>query len=121
MISAVSSGYGIQVVGGYGSLPYIAPNSTNPVTGMIRINGSNLEAFTGTRWLGLTEAAAHVELDDKVVEIIKWAERKMVEESRIKELAARYVPVADLKNSIDDLQAKLEMMMILVQDSEHQV
>lgn len=109
MISAVSSGYGVHVVGGYNSLPYISSNITNPLTGMVRINGTNLEAFNGSGWSTITQAAAHVELSSDVVAILKWAEERMKEEARLQELAEQYPAVKDLKE-------KLDLVIALVKD-----
>ena len=109
MISSIIGGHGMHVAGGWSGLPYIAHNPTNPMTGMVRVNGSNLEAFTGSSWMIISQNTVQIELDAEITEIVKWAERKMIEEERLEKLAAQVPAVADLKS-------KLDMMIALTKD-----
>jgi hypothetical protein len=64
---------GVSVSGGDTSLPYIGPNANNPMTGMLRINNTNVEAFNGTSWQQVSTSYATVTLDQDILDIIQWA------------------------------------------------
>ena len=73
MIKGLMGTTGVTVSGGNTSLPYISPNANNPMTGMIRINNTDLEVFNGTAWQSLPSSYATVSLDQDVLDIIQWA------------------------------------------------
>jgi len=64
---------GVTVSGGDTSLPYINPNLSNPIQGMLRINNTNVEVFNGTSWQTLPSSYATVTLDQDIQDIIQWA------------------------------------------------
>jgi len=64
---------GVTVSGGNTSLPYINQNPSNPIQGMIRINGTDLEVFNGSNWQQLPSSYATVSLDQDVLDIVQWA------------------------------------------------
>jgi hypothetical protein len=73
MIKGLMGQTGITVSGGNTSLPYVAPNSSNPMTGMLRINMTELEVFNGTNWQQVSTSYATVALDQEVLDVIQWA------------------------------------------------
>jgi len=73
MIKGLQGTIGVTVNGGMNSLPYIAPNSNNPVQGMIRINNTDLEVFNGTGWQSLPSSYATVSLDQETQDLLLWA------------------------------------------------
>lgn len=107
MIQGLSAGYGIHVNNGYHSSPWV--DQTRFDAGRLRMIGSTMEVYTGSSWVPVTNGTTHVELDAEIVEILQWAQRKMVEEERLEKLAAQVPAVADLKS-------KLDMMIALTKD-----
>jgi len=73
MIKGLMGTTGVTVSGGNTSLPYIGSNMANPIQGMIRINGTDLEVFNGTAWQSLPSSYATVSLDQDVLDIVQWA------------------------------------------------
>jgi len=73
MIKGLMGTCGVTVSGGDTSLPYIGPNANNPMTGMLRINNTNVEAFNGTSWQQVSTSYATVTLDQDILDIIQWA------------------------------------------------
>ena len=73
MIKGLQGITGITVSGGNTALPYVAPNTSNPMTGMLRINMTELEVFNGTSWQMVSSSYATVGLDQEVLDIIQWA------------------------------------------------
>ena len=73
MIKGLMGTCGVTVSGGNTSLPYVSPNANNPVTGMIRINNTELEVFNGTSWQQISSSYATVSLDQEILDVIQWA------------------------------------------------
>jgi hypothetical protein len=73
MIKGLMGTTGVTVAGGNTSLPYVAPNSSNPMTGMVRVNMNDLEVFNGSNWQQLPSSYATVSLDQDVLDIVQWA------------------------------------------------
>jgi hypothetical protein len=73
MIKGLMGTTGVTVSGGNTSLPYVGPNSSNPMTGMIRLNMTELEVFNGSNWQQLSSSYATVSLDHDVLDVIQWA------------------------------------------------
>ena len=73
MIKGLMGTTGVTVSGGNTSLPYINQNPSNPIQGMIRINGTDLEVFNGSNWQQLPSSYATVSLDQDVLDIVQWA------------------------------------------------
>ena len=64
---------GVTVSAGNTALPYVGPNVNNPMTGMIRINNTELEVFNGTSWQMISSSYATVSLDQEILDVIQWA------------------------------------------------
>jgi len=64
---------GVSVSAGNTALPYVGPNVNNPMTGMIRINNTELEVFNGTSWQQISSSYATVSLDQEILDVIQWA------------------------------------------------
>ena len=76
MIKGLMGTTGVTVAGGNTSLPYIGPNSSNPLTGMIRVHNTEIEVFNGSNWQMLPSSYATVSLDQDVLDIIQWARKQ---------------------------------------------
>ena len=64
---------GVTVSAGNTALPYVGPNASNPMTGMLRINNTNMEVFNGSSWQQLSTSYATVSLDQEILDVIQWA------------------------------------------------
>ena len=73
MIKGLQGITGVTVGAGNTSLPYVSPNPNNPMTGMIRINNTELEVFNGSNWQMISTSYATVGLDQEVLDVIQWA------------------------------------------------
>ena len=73
MIKGLMGTCGVTVSAGNTSLPYVGPNVSNPMTGMIRINNTDMEVFNGSSWQQLSTSYATVSLDQDILDIIQWA------------------------------------------------
>ena len=84
MIGGLIGNGSVIVTNGNSSLPYISVSydEKNPIMGMVRVNGSNLEAFNGTSWIAFTHSFATVGLSGSAESAINWA---MTEQRRAME------------------------------------
>ena len=73
MIKGLMGTCGVTVSAGNTALPYVGPNANNPMTGMIRINNTELEVFNGTSWQQISSSYATVSLDQEILDVIQWA------------------------------------------------
>jgi len=73
MIKGLMGTCGVTVSAGNTSLPYVGPNTSNPMTGMIRINNTEMEVFNGSNWQQLSTSYATVSLDQEILDVIQWA------------------------------------------------
>jgi hypothetical protein len=73
MIKGLTGTYGVTVSAGNTSLPYVGPNPSNPLTGMLRINNTDMEVFNGTNWQQVSTSYATVSLDQDTQDLLQWA------------------------------------------------
>jgi hypothetical protein len=85
MIKGLQGSAHVVVTGGNTSVPYVNSNVNNPVQGMMRINGTDLQVFDGNSWLSMSTSYATVALSPTTQEAIDWVKRKMQEEKDLHE------------------------------------
>ena len=74
MIKGLMGSQGVVVSGGNTSLPYIPMNNENPIQGMLRVHGTDIQVFNGSGWTQLATSYATVELDGNTQSLLKWVE-----------------------------------------------
>lgn len=118
MIKGLQGVTGITVGGGNTALPYVGPNSSNPMTGMVRINGTEMEVFNGGSWQALSTSYATVGLDKDVLDIVQWARKKRDEEDAWYKLATTNEAVRIALEQLEQARERLELTAILARDYE---
>ena len=117
MIKGVNTG----VSGGYlninsnGYTPYVSPNANNPLTGVIRINGSNTEVFDGSTWISFG-SYADVNLSSTAIEALDWCQRQMIADRKLHELAGKNVTVADALIKYEEAREQLNVVLALTKE-----
>lgn len=76
MIKGLMGNQGVVVSGGNTSVPYVNQNSSNPMQGMIRIWGSDMQVFDGTAWINMATSYATVSLDAEAQSLLEWARKQ---------------------------------------------
>ena len=115
MIKSISStGRYLRVSGGEGGT-YINNFSGAQGVGNIRFNTVNqrIEIWDGNNWKELAMSFATVGLDPEAVELLDWARDKRQQDERLKKLAKQHP-------GIQDLQQKLDIMIALVDQDQHE-
>lgn len=111
MIRNLTAGPGIHIANNSFSAPYVNMNA--PSAGMMRYNGSNLEVYDGSSWLTLSSSYPQIELDSYVKDAVTWAQKKIAEEQRLKDLAAQHTTVADAVAARDRAEEALRIAVAL--------
>ena len=83
MIKSLASGVGVKVSGGDSSFPYVPMNHENPIQGMIRVWGSDLQVFNGSSWITIPYSQASVTLDEYTLGLLDWVRMKKIEEEAL--------------------------------------
>jgi hypothetical protein len=73
MIKGLMGTCGVTVSAGNTTVPYINQNVSNPMQGMIRVWGSDMQVFDGSSWMTMSTSYATVTLDQDILDIIQWA------------------------------------------------
>ena len=73
MIKGLMGTTGITVAGGNTSMPYVNQNPNNPIQGMLRLWGNDMQVFDGSMWMNLSTSYATVSLDQETQDLLQWA------------------------------------------------
>jgi hypothetical protein len=73
MITGLLNGPGLTVSGSGSGLPYVSMNHTNPIQGMLRLSGSDMQTFDGHNWISISTSYATVSLDQDTQDLLQWA------------------------------------------------
>ena len=115
--TVISSGSHIYAAGG-SSLPYISPNPNNPIQGMLRVNGSDMEVFDGNSWMKLYLSDANIGLNNSANEAIDWAIKRMEQEKEWEELAATNHAVKIALDNLNKAREQLDITAKLAREYE---
>jgi hypothetical protein len=113
MIKGLQGSAHVVVNGGNTTMPYVSQNANNPIQGMIRISGSDMQVFDGSTWMTLSTSYATVALSPTIEEVIDWAKRKMQEE---KDLHDRMKQHPGLKDAFDTFRI---MDILTLEEKKH--
>jgi hypothetical protein len=107
----------INVAGGNPASTYIAHGS-GPGVGNMRYNpnSQNIEVFDGNLWVILQTMGAYISLDGQAISILKWAEKKMLEEAERNKLAETNPAIKDLMNQIQQKEEQINIVQTLLKE-----
>jgi hypothetical protein len=118
MIKGLTGTCGVTVSGGNTALPYVNQNPNNPMQGMLRINMSELEVFTGSNWQQVPSSYATVSMDQDVLDIVQWARKKRDEEMVWKSLANDNKAVKIALDNLEQARQQLDITAKLAREYE---
>lgn len=99
-----------------GTQPYIA--NTHHGDGDVRYSSNNgspgLDICVNGQWQKWYGSTATLTLSSQAEAILVWAESKMLEEQRIKDLAKTNLTVADAANALKKAEEQLRVVMAMV-------
>jgi hypothetical protein len=118
MIKGLTGTCGVTVSGGNTSLPYVNPNVSNPMTGILRIQNTDIEVFNGNVWQQLSSSYGTVSLDQDVLDIVQWARKKRDEELAWKNLANDNKAVKIALDNLEQARQQLDITVKLAREYE---
>ena len=121
-------GSGVVVSGGNNSLQYVNQNTSNPMQGMVRVWGTDLQVFDGSMWQNIQSSYATIDLTPEIQTLLDWARKKRAEEQEIEILATDHPAVRIAKENLNKVKAEiaqaeqqLKATVILSKDYENNV
>jgi hypothetical protein len=112
MIKGLAGSGSVVVSSGNSSVPYISQNPSNPMQGMVRVNGLDMQVFDGNGWVNISSSYATVELTPEVESLLNWARQKQAEDAKLKAMLDK---VPALKKA----QENLDLIWNLVKDEQY--
>jgi AAA+ superfamily predicted ATPase len=55
-------------------------NNENPIQGMMRVWGTDIQVFNGSSWTDINASYATITLDTNSLDLLNWAKKKKMEE-----------------------------------------
>jgi len=102
------------VSGGNTSVPYVNQNINNPIQGMIRISGTDMQVFDGTTWMTMNTSYASVGLSPDAEALLDWAKKKRSEEIELEALAEANPTIRDLLDTIKQKEEQITIVRTLI-------
>jgi hypothetical protein len=96
------------VQSGNATMPYVNPNANNPMTGMLRINGTDVEVFNGSSWMLVNSSYASMGLSLEAEELLDWAKAKRAEEQQLDELCKKYPGLGKARDNYETFKRLVE-------------
>ena len=109
---------GVTVSAGNTALPYVGPNPSNPMTGILRIHNSDIEVFNGSHWQQISSSYATVSIDQDVLDIVQWARKKRDEEMTWTSLANNNKAVKIALDNLEYARQQLDITAKLAREYE---
>ena len=113
MINNIMPGPGINIIGSGTGTPWIDMN--RPSAGLIRFN-NGFEVYNGSDWIRMDGAYPTIELDLGAQAAIRWANEKIAEEKRLKELAETNPALKDAIDALHRAEEQVKIVAALVQE-----
>ena len=106
MIMNLQAGAHVTIGGNGTIMPYINPNSNNPMIGMLRVHNGSVQVFDGQNWSTWGPSYPTVGLDADTCELLIWCKQQRESQARLEALMKKHP-------GLKDLHDKFEIMRIL--------
>jgi hypothetical protein len=119
MIKGIMGGQGIVVSGGTTSVPYVnmttGGNMSNPMQGMIRISGSDMQVFDGNTWVNMSSSYATVELNGETQSLLQWAREQRDKQYKRETLMKNNPALKKAMEAIERAEANFDLLAKFVE------
>lgn len=90
--------------------PYIVDDANDPSNGAVRYRGNHLEVYDSMnkRWVMHMGSSVVLTLSPRIESVVIWAEQKMEEEQRERELCEKYPALQIAKNNYETVKALVQ-------------
>ena len=110
MIKGLTGTRGISVSAGNTSVPYVNQNTNNPITGMIRVWGSDMQVFDGSSWMNMSASYATVGLDDDTQSLLEWARKERTRQIDRERKAEEHPALKHALEAIERAEANFDLL-----------
>jgi uncharacterized spore protein YtfJ len=119
MIDYLVGGEFMDVTSNKGAIPYI--KTSNTINGMVAFDGSNqtMKVYDGNGWQTIGGGGGNINLSPNAITILKWAEKKMLEEAERNKLAETNPAIKDLISHIKQKEEQINMIKTLLNSPGH--
>jgi hypothetical protein len=100
------------------SLPYVSTNSNNPIQGMIRVQGYNIQVFDGSNWINMSQEISSVGLSPEAESLLDWARKRRDEEMDWESLAEKNQAVKIALEKVEEAKRQLDITAKLAREYE---
>lgn len=126
MIKGIMGGQGVVVSGGNTSLPYVNMSNSyngngNPMQGMMRINGTDIQVFDGSTWMNLSSSYATVELNGDTQSILQWAREQRDKQAKREQLIKENPALQKAMDAIERAEANFDILAKFVENDISEV
>lgn len=111
MITSINSSSKFIITSSFGSSgPYLSDNNNDPSHGVVRYRQNRFEIYDGfaRTWIPHYGESVQLSLDARVNVVLDWAEKKMSEEAREKELLEKHPALQKAKENYDIIRKLVE-------------
>ena len=119
MIKGLMGNQGVIVSGGNTSVPYVNQNNSNPMQGMIRVYGSDMQVFDGSNWQILSTSYATVSLDAETQDLLQWAKAQRTMAMNRLTLAQNNPALLKALEAVKRAEDNFEILAKFVEHDEH--
>jgi hypothetical protein len=116
MIKGILGGPGVIASGGSMNYPYIPMNANNPIQGMLRINGQDMQTFDGSGWITLGASYANISLDSDSLDLLQWARTQRQLEMNRKTLIENNPALQKAHEAIKRAEANFDILSKFVEN-----
>ena len=118
MIDYVIGGEYLTVTSNKGAQPWINMSSTQPMIGAMSYdhNSQSMKVYDGNGWQPIGGGSATVNLTPNAISILKWAEKKMLEEAERNKLAETSPAIKDLMDHIKEKEEQIRIVQTLIKE-----
>lgn len=119
MIKGLMGNGGVVVSGGNTSMPYVSMSSGpsgNPLQGMLRINGNDMQVFDGGSWVNISTSYATVELTGETQAILQWAREERDKQAKRQRLVESNAALKKAWEAIKRAEANFDIIEKFVEN-----
>jgi hypothetical protein len=118
MIKGISGSQGVVVNGGNTSVPYVNQNTNNPMQGVVRVWGTDMQVFDGHAWINMATSYATVELDGNTQSLLKWVEAQRTMSMKRMEAVQKNPALTKAFESIARAEANFDILAKFVEHDD---
>ena len=118
MIKGIMGSKSVVVSGGSMSLPYVPYNSSNPIQGMLRVNGQDLQTFDGSNWVNVSTSYPTVELTSEVESLLDWARAERARQLKRAAMIKNHPALQKAYEAIQGAEANFDLLEKFVENDQ---